>query len=220
VAIRLAIVNDYEVVVHGLASMLRSYHDRIEIVEAAVNAHVGSSVDIALFDTFAQSFRDRARISRLVSDPRIGKVVVYTWGADDPSVGASRVPGIAAYVSKRLPAAELVETLEKIHAGGSVALRDSGRGPLVGGDWPGREEGLTARESEVLSLITQGYSNNDIVETTMLSINSIKSYIRSAYRKIGVTSRSRAILWGIDHGFQPDRGRISGEEPPVERHAY
>ena len=41
----------------------------------------------------------------------------------------------------------------------------------------------------------------------MLSINSIKSYIRSAYRKIGVTSRSRAILWGIDHGFQPDARR-------------
>jgi DNA-binding CsgD family transcriptional regulator len=45
----------------------------------------------------------------------------------------------------------------------------------------------------------------------MLSINSIKSYIRSAYRKIGVTSRSRAILWGIDHGFQPDRSRATGD---------
>jgi NarL family two-component system response regulator LiaR len=212
VAIRLAIVNDYEVVVHGLAAMLRSYNDRVEVVEVDASTHPRSAVDIALFDTFAPSFRDRERIARLVSDPRIGKVVVYTWGADDPSVGATRVPGIAAYVSKRLAASELVDTLERIHAGDPVKLHDSGHGPLVGGDWPGREEGLTARESEVLSLITQGYSNNDIVETTMLSINSIKSYIRSAYRKIGVTSRSRAILWGIDHGFQPDRARMSGEE--------
>ena len=212
VAIRLAIVNDYEVVVHGLAAMLRSYSDRVEVVEVDANTHPRSAVDIALFDTFAQSFRDRERIARLVSDPRIGKVVVYTWGADDPSVGATRVPGISAYVSKRLAASELVETLERIHAGDPVKLHDSGHGPLVGGDWPGREEGLTARESEVLSLITQGYSNNDIVETTMLSINSIKSYIRSAYRKIDVTSRSRAILWGIDHGFQPDRARMSGDE--------
>jgi DNA-binding NarL/FixJ family response regulator len=217
VAIRLAIVNDYEVVVHGLASMLRSYNDRVEVVEVDANTHPRSSVDIALFDTFAQSFRDRERIARLVSDPQIGKVVVYTWGADDPSVGATRVPGISAYVSKRLAASELVDTLERIHAGDPVRLHDSGHGPLVGGDWPGREEGLTARESEVLSLITQGYSNNDIVETTMLSINSIKSYIRSAYRKIGVTSRSRAILWGIDHGFQPDRARLSAEEIKVGR---
>ena len=210
--IRLAIVNDYEVVVHGLASMLRSYSDRIEIVEVDVNTHPKASVDIALFDTFAQSFRDRERIARLVSDPRIGKVVVYTWSADDPAVSQTRVPGISAYISKRLAAAELVDALERIHTGETVPLQDSGRGPLVGGDWPGREEGLTARESEVLSLITQGYSNNDIVDTTMLSINSIKSYIRSCYRKIGVTSRSRAILWGIDHGFQPDRMRQSGSQ--------
>ena len=210
--IRLAIVNDYEVVVHGLASMLRSYHDRVEVVEADVNAHPESAVDIALFDTFAQSYRDRERIARLVSDPKIGKVVVYTWSADDPAVSAERVPGIAAYISKRLAAGELVTALERVHAGDTVRLQDAGRGSLIGGDWPGREEGLTARESEVLSLITQGLSNNDIVETTMLSINSIKSYIRSAYRKIGVTSRSRAILWGIDHGFQPDRGRMTGEQ--------
>ena len=65
--IRLAIVNDYEVVVHGLASMLRSYNDRIEVVEVDANSHPASEVDIALFDTFAQSFRDRARIARLVS---------------------------------------------------------------------------------------------------------------------------------------------------------
>jgi NarL family two-component system response regulator LiaR len=215
VTIRLAIVNDYEVVVHGLAAMLRTYADRVEVVEVDANTHPASAVDIALFDTFAQSFRDRERIARLVQDPRIGKVVVYTWTADDPSVAKTRVPGISAYVSKRLAASDLVAALERIHAGEPVRLHDAGHGPLVGGDWPGREEGLTARESEVLSLITQGYSNNDIVETTMLSINSIKSYIRSAYRKIGVTSRSRAILWGIDHGFQPDRARMSGDQLSV-----
>jgi DNA-binding NarL/FixJ family response regulator len=214
VAIRLAIVNDYQVVVHGLASMLRSYSARIEVVEVDVNAHPESAVDIALFDTFAQSFRDRERIARLVSDQRIDKVVVYTWGTEVQPGALPVVPGIAAYVSKRLPAADLVDALEKIHAGETVTLATAGRGPLVGGDWPGREEGLTARESEVLSLITQGYSNNDIVDITMLSINSIKSYIRSAYRKIGVTSRSRAILWGIDHGFQPDRVRLMGDSVP------
>jgi NarL family two-component system response regulator LiaR len=212
VTIRLAIINDYEVVVHGLASMLRSYSDRVEVVEVDANTHPESAVDIALYDTFAQSFRDQERIARLVSDPKIGKVVVYTWSADDAAVGSDRVPGISAYVSKRLAAADLVTALERIHSGETVRLQDSGRGPLVGGDWPGREEGLTARESEVLSLITQGYSNNDIVETTLLSINSIKSYIRSAYRKIGVTSRSRAILWGIGHGFQPDRTRMTGDQ--------
>ena len=77
---------------------------------------------------------------------------------------------------------------------------------LVAGDWPGREEGLTPRESEVLALITRGLSNEQVATTTRLSPNSVKSYIRGAYRKIGVSSRTQAVLWALDHGFQVERG--------------
>ena len=55
---------------------------------------------------------------------------------------------------------------------------------------------------------TQGKSNDDVAALTFLSKNSIKSYIRSAYRKIGASSRTQAVLWGIDHGFKPDHRRI------------
>ena len=61
--------------------------------------------------------------------------------------------------------------------------------------------GLTPRELQVLTLIASGCSNRQIVESTHLSINSVKSYVRSAYRKIGVSSRPRAILWGIAQGL-------------------
>jgi DNA-binding NarL/FixJ family response regulator len=60
----------------------------------------------------------------------------------------------------------------------------------------------------MLALITQGLSNIEIAERTRLSINSVKSYIRTCYRRIGVTNRSNAILWGVEHGFRPDRTRI------------
>ena len=81
--------------------------------------------------------------------------------------------------------------------------------PIASGlDWPGRTEGLTNRESEILALITQGKSNEDVAALTFLSKNSIKSYIRSAYRKIGVSSRTQAVLWGVEHGFKPDHRRI------------
>ncbi|MEJ7704868.1 MAG: LuxR C-terminal-related transcriptional regulator [Geodermatophilaceae bacterium] len=64
------------------------------------------------------------------------------------------------------------------------------------------------RESEIIALITQGLSNQDIADRAFLSINTIKSYIRSSYRKMNVTTRSQAVLWGIDHGFRPDYVRI------------
>ena len=45
-------------------------------------------------------------------------------------------------------------------------------------------------------------------ELTYLSPNTVKSYIRTIYRKIGAGSRTQAVLWGVDHGFTPDYHRI------------
>ena len=67
-----------------------------------------------------------------------------------------------------------------------------------------------ATGAPAISLITMGLSNQEIAERTMLSLNSIKSYIRSAYRKIDVDSRSKAVLWGIAHGLRADRIRVNG----------
>ena len=52
--------------------------------------------------------------------------------------------------------------------------------------------------------ITQGLSNQEIAQRCYLSINSVKTYIRTAYRKIGAERRAQAVLWGIKHGFEPD----------------
>lgn len=72
------------------------------------------------------------------------------------------------------------------------------------GDRPGHDHGLSAREAEVIALITQGLANEEIASRIFCSINTVKSYIRAAYRKIGVHSRAHAVLWGVDHGFRPD----------------
>ncbi len=75
------------------------------------------------------------------------------------------------------------------------------------GDWPGSGARLSSREAEVLALITQGYTNNDIASRSYLSINSVKSYIRTAYRKIGVERRSQAVRWGMENAMLPDTSR-------------
>jgi len=53
-----------------------------------------------------------------------------------------------------------------------------------------------------------GAFNAEVAALMYLSINTIKSYIRSAYRKIGAANRTQAVLWGVEHGFQPDYHRI------------
>jgi NarL family two-component system response regulator LiaR len=62
---------------------------------------------------------------------------------------------------------------------------------------------LSSRESQIVALIVQGLSNQEIADIAYLSINSVKTYIRTAYRKMGVTRRSQAVVWAMQHGFGP-----------------
>ena len=204
-----ALVDDYDVVLSGLSNMLKPYGDRVRIVELDANEPVGQGVDIVLYDSFAQPESDHEEISVLVSNSHARRVVVYTWNFHDELLNAASDLGIDGYLSKTLPAGELVAALEKVHAGETVVSQPPARSrPPSGLDWPGRGEGLTERESEILALITQGKSNAEIAELTYLRPNTVKSYIRSTYRKIGAPSRTQAVLWGVRHGFVPDHDRL------------
>ena len=207
--ISVALVDDYDVVLEGLARMLERYRDRVVIVEIDANEPVEDVADIVLYDSFAQPESDRDEISILVANPRARRVVVYTWNFHPDLIESARRQGVHGYLSKTLSARDLVAALEAVHAGKTVISDAPPRArSAVGLDWPGRAEGLTDRESEILALITQGKSNADVATLTFLSPNTVKSYIRTIYRKIGVASRTQAVLWGVDHGFTPDHHRI------------
>ena len=62
---------------------------------------------------------------------------------------------------------------------------------------------LTPRQREVMQLIAAGQSNQEIAQGLFLTINSVKTYIRGAYRQLGITSRSQAVIWAIHHGIGP-----------------
>jgi DNA-binding NarL/FixJ family response regulator len=189
--------------------MFDAYQDRVAIVEIDTNEPVADPVDIVLYDSFAQPESDRNEVADIVASRRSRKVVVYTWNLHPDLVRQARRQGASGYLSKALPARDLVGALESVHGGEVVISEPERRAKVINGsDWPGRSEGLTDRESEVLALITQGMSNAEITDLTHLSGNTVKSYIRSTYRKIGVASRTQAVLWGVEHGFQPDHRRI------------
>jgi DNA-binding NarL/FixJ family response regulator len=219
--VTVALANDYEVVVHGLEQMLAAHSERIRVAELDLNMPVAQPVDVTLWDTFSQPQVDGADIDRVIGSTWAGRVVVYTWNTHQDLVSTALSKGVAGYLSKTLSAEELVAALERVNRGEIVVLTGNadhdvaGSWPdpdpddeIVSGDWPGRKEGLTAREAEVVALITQGLSNQEIAERSYLSINSVKSYIRTAYRKMGVDSRTKAVLWGVEHGLTPERGRI------------
>ena len=207
--VTVALVDDYDVVVMGLAKILDQYRDRVVVAEIDTNEPVADDVDIVLYDSFAQPESDHHEIGVLVRNPHARHVVVYTWNFHPDLVAMAREQGVHGYLSKALPARELVAALEAVQAGEVVVSEAPQRTRSANGlDWPGRGEGLTDRESEILALITQGLSNADVAAHTYLSPNTVKSYIRAIYRKIGAGSRTQAVIWGVQHGFSPDHDRI------------
>lgn len=193
----------------GLAHLFDAYRDRVVVAEIDANEALDDHIDIVLYDSFAQPESDSREIEALIANPRARRVVVYTWNFQPDLVERARELGVHGYLSKTLSARDLVGALEAVHGGQTVISAPSRRGSsALGLDWPGRSEGITDRESEILALITQGRSNAEVASLTYLSPNTVKTYIRSIYRKIQVDSRTRAVLWGVQHGFTPDHRRI------------
>src|SRR5436305_9450753 len=118
--ITVALVDDYDVVVKGVANMLQPYRDRIVIAELDSSMPVKDAVDIVLYDSFAQPESDHEEIGVLVANPRASRVVVYTWNFHPELVESARRHGAHGYLSKTLPARELVAALESVHAGDVV----------------------------------------------------------------------------------------------------
>jgi two-component system, NarL family, response regulator LiaR len=205
--IRVAVVNDYEIVVAGVAAMLAPHGERISVVELDSSLPVISDVDVILYDTFAAVQGDGVDLEDLVHGGD-ARVVIFSWNVDADLVRTAIDRGAAGYLSKGLDAEQVVAGIEAVHRGETITPAEvEVDDRAASGEWPGREFGLSAREAEVLALITQGLSNQEIAERTYLSINSVKTYIRTAYRKIDVTRRSQAVAWGMRHGFEPDRMR-------------
>jgi DNA-binding NarL/FixJ family response regulator len=208
--IRVAVVDDFEVIVAGVAQMLRPYAEQVEIVELVANRPVTEPVDIVLYDSFAQGEAHSEDLRAVLDNPRARAVVMFTWNLDPELVDLALRRGVAGYLSKQLSSGDFFDALRRIHAGEVVVAGHHApagrRKPLA--DWPGREHALTEREAEVLALITAGHSNQVIARTLYVSINSVKTHVRNLYRKIGAESRAQAVLWGVEHGFRRDRRRI------------
>src|SRR4051794_15068224 len=164
IPVRVAIVNDYELVVVGVAALLQPYPDRVEVVELDSNLPVLRDVDVVLYDTFGQVQGKGIDVAGL-RDGGNAKIAVYSWNLHHELVQESLDAGASGYLSKALDAEELVAAIERIHAGQQVV--PSGGGSVnqkAESAYPGKDQGLTVRESEIIALITQGLSNREIAE--------------------------------------------------------
>lgn len=201
--IRLAIVNDYELVVRGLAALLDE-DDRFVVVDVSIDDEVDAPADIALYDTFGAADPTFDSVTRLLAEARVRRVVVFTWAFDRAHVDRAIGVGASGFLSKSLSSGDLRDSLIRVH-GGAVVISDAPdpRSATAGARrWPGQDVNLTEKEADVLALITQGHDNRSIADMLYISPNTLKTRVRGLYRKIGADNRVQAALWGAKNGFQ------------------
>jgi DNA-binding NarL/FixJ family response regulator len=202
--VRVALANDFEIVVLGLARLLRPYEDQIHVVDVVVRGEpVSNPVDVVLFDVFAHPDLGLHDLSALINDPHVAHLAVFTWQLDEVTVRRGFDEGVSGYVAKNLSAPELVEGIQRIAAGEQIIVghTSTARHTPSTRDWPGHAEGLSERESEIIILIAEGHTNADIAASLYLSPNSVKTHVRNAYRKLAVTRRAQAVRTALDLGI-------------------
>jgi DNA-binding NarL/FixJ family response regulator len=101
--VTIALVDDYDIVVMGIAHILEQYRDRVVIAELDTNEAVSDMVDIVLYDSFAQPESDHHEISVLIRNPRARRVAVYTWNFHPDLVESARRQGVHGYSLGRTP---------------------------------------------------------------------------------------------------------------------
>jgi DNA-binding NarL/FixJ family response regulator len=200
--IRVAIFNDYQLIVEGLAAVLQQ-HPQIELRQISVKTErLLHPVDVVLYDVFATNRRQITMPAALVPRPRGVKVVMFGWQVSPRLVAAGLEQGFDGYLDKSLTGNVIVSAIARISAGEKVVEHGTGWSGSGGSSgWPGQQEGLTLRESEILVMVTQGLSNEEVAASLLLSPNTIKTHIRKAYKKMGVSRRGEAVAWGATHGF-------------------
>jgi DNA-binding NarL/FixJ family response regulator len=157
--------------------------------------------DVVLFDVICMRDGDTTELDVWIKDT--DTTVIAIDRTLRPELGAqARAHGVEWSITLDITDQEFVQVIREAIAG---TLEDSD----IAQEWDpsdflGQDAGLSPRESSVLGLVTRGFSNQDVADELYLSINSVKTYIRSAYRKIGVSSRSQAVAWAIQASFPTD----------------
>jgi NarL family two-component system response regulator LiaR len=192
--IRVALVNDYAIVLEGLRSLLSSSEQAIHVIEMDVKKAPRQRVDVTLLDTYGELQTLAQRVRALAADPDNGAIVVFSFSDRPHAVGRALRAGAQGFISKAVPKQQIIDGIKSAASGKRAVLTRRSQQAQIDQAvrWPGREMGLTERESEILSLLSSGMTNRELGSHLYVSENTIKTQLRHLYAKLGVRNRVQA----------------------------
>ncbi len=212
--VRIVLVDDHEMVIEGLKAMLAAFDSRVTVVGQAVGPdHVLSVVtdldpDVVLCDVRMQGSSGLDVCQQLRARDPDRKVVMLSVYDDEQYLFQAFRVGAAGYLLKSISSGELVRQLELVHGGETaidpgMAARAVDTAARLQRDefWPGARQGLTQRESEILSFVVNGLSNRAIATKLVIGDETVKTHLSSIYRKLGVSDRTGAVATALREGI-------------------
>lgn len=214
--IRVAVVDDQELVRAGFGLILRSQPDLEVAAEAADGqafldaVRADPRIDVALVDIRMPVLDGLAATRALVAVPHAPAVVVVTTFDDDAYVLDAIAAGARGFLLKRCSASELVAAVRRVAGGDSILSPEVTSAVLdrVRAGGPGRAAdlapyGLTEREREVLALVGAGLTNTEIAGRLHLSMSSVKTHVSNVFAKTASRDRVQAAILAIRAGLTP-----------------
>ena len=212
--IRVAVVDDQQLVRDGFAMILGAQAD----VEVVVQAEDGQQfldavradprVDVALVDIRMPVVDGLTATRALVAVPHAPAVIIVTTFDDDAYVLDAIAAGARGFLLKRCSARELVAAVRSVAAGDSILSHEVTEAVLArvraaGAASPADLDGyhLTAREADVLALIGHGLNNTEIADRLHLSMSTVKSHVTNVLAKTGSRDRVQAAILAIRAGL-------------------
>ncbi|EKN67279.1 response regulator transcription factor [Schinkia azotoformans] len=208
--IKVLLVDDHEMVRMGLAAYL-STEANIEVVGEASNGEEGVRLaeqfkpDVILMDLVMAGMDGIEATRRIRKVQPEAKVIVLTSFIDDEKVYPVIEAGAFSYLLKTSRAPEIVQAIQQAYRGQAVfesQITDKIMSRMKGVN----KEGLphlqcTPREMEVLKLIAEGKSNQDIADELFIGIKTVKTHVSNVLSKLDVDDRTQAAIYAYKHGI-------------------
>jgi two-component system response regulator NreC len=210
--IRLLIADDHAVLRAGLRMLLEVQNDMKVVGEAGDGSEVLQKArelqpDVALMDISMPGPHSGDVIRQVLRAAPKTRVLVLTMHDDPAYLASALAAGAAGYVVKKVADSELLSAIRAVHAGRTFvdltqSLDTSSRAaPATGRTESERPKDLSRREREVLRLLAQGYSNQQIATQIKVSVKTVETHRTRLSEKLGLKGRAELYRFAVESGI-------------------
>jgi DNA-binding NarL/FixJ family response regulator len=200
--IRILVVDDHSLVRAGVAALLAGQSDMALVAEAsngreAIEQFRIHHPDVTLMDLQMPEMNGVDAMIAICAEFPGARIIVLTTYTGDVQVLRSLKAGARAYLLKSLVRKDLVETIRLVHAGKKRMV------PEVAADLAehATDDALSAREIEVLKLISGGNANKEVAAQLSITEETVKVHVKSILSKLGANDRTHAVTIGLKRGI-------------------